>query len=105
MIVRIIDIQVKPEATARFEAETKLNHTGSVADPGVLRFDVLKDDSAAGSYVLYEVYQNDEAVAAHKQAAHYTRWNDAVSGMMAAPRTSRSFEAVAPVDPSSWKKG
>lgn len=102
MIVRIIDIQVKPEAISQFEEETKRNHAGSISEPGVLRFDVLKDPSAPGSYVLYEVYQNDKAVAAHKQTAHYARWNNAVSEYMAAPRTSRAFDVVAPVDQSHW---
>jgi hypothetical protein len=42
MIVRAIEILVKPERTAEFIAATLENHRGSLREPGVLRFDVLQ---------------------------------------------------------------
>jgi hypothetical protein len=42
MIVRAIEILVKPERTAEFIAATLANHRGSLREPGVLRFDVLQ---------------------------------------------------------------
>ena len=43
MIVRTIKVFVKREYVAEFEEATLANHLGSLQEPGVLRFDVLKD--------------------------------------------------------------
>lgn len=102
MIVRIITVHVKPEHIEAFEAETVRNHEGSVAEPGVLRFDVLRDGDQRGRYLLYEVYRDQAAVEAHKETAHYERWKDAVADMMAKPRESTTCEVVAPADPDRW---
>lgn len=102
MIVRIITVYVKSANTEEFEHETTLNHEGSVKESGVLRFDVLRDAEEAGRYVLYEVYRDNEAIAAHKETAHYARWKQAVEPMMAAPRDAQSCEVVAPVHESQW---
>jgi len=42
MIVRAIEVQVKPERAAEFVAATLENHRNSLREPGVLRFDVLQ---------------------------------------------------------------
>jgi quinol monooxygenase YgiN len=51
--------------------------------------------------VLTEVYRTPEAVAAHKETAHYAKWRDAVAPMMAEPRQRAQYKAVFP-DPQSW---
>ncbi len=102
MIVRIITVQVKPESVAAFEAETVKNHEGSLKEPGVLRFDVLRDTEQDGTFVLYEVYRDQAAVDAHKETAHYANWKNAVADMMASPRESTAYDVIAPVDPNLW---
>jgi (4S)-4-hydroxy-5-phosphonooxypentane-2,3-dione isomerase len=62
----------------------------------VRRFDVLQDEGDPAHVVLSEVYVDQAAADAHKQTAHYARWRDAVAGMMAQPRSSTRFTAVAP---------
>lgn len=96
MIVRIVTIQVKKDFIEQFETETRLNHEGSVREPGVLRFDVLRDPETLGSYVLYEVYRDQEANEAHKHTSHYARWKKAVQEWMVTPRASTAYEVIAP---------
>ncbi len=105
MIVRFVTVRVKPGSEADFEAATVENHHGSVAEPGCLRFDVLKDASAEGLYYLYEVYRDEAATAAHKKTAHYQKWRDAVAPMMAADRVSVAGTPVIPTHPEAWKSG
>jgi (4S)-4-hydroxy-5-phosphonooxypentane-2,3-dione isomerase len=102
MLVRIITCQVKPGLEAAFEAATTENRAGSVAEPGVLRFDVLKDSQSSGTYYLYEVYRDDAATAAHKGTDHYKRWRETVAEHMAAPRTSAACSVVAPDSEAEW---
>lgn len=103
MIVRIIHVQVKQEYRNEFEAATQKNHEHSIREPGILRFDLVRDTEEPGHYVLYEVYTSEEATASHKETAHYAEWKRAVEPMMSAPRESASFEAVLPSFPEAWK--
>ena len=41
------------------------------AEPGNLRWDVWQDQSQPDKYVLDELYADEAAVAAHREAAHY----------------------------------
>ena len=102
MIVRAIEIRVKPERAAEFIAATLENHRGSLGEPGVLRFDVLQSSEDSARFLLYEVYRDEEATQAHKQTAHYQAWKLAVEPLMAAPRKGWAYRALAPTDPKDW---
>lgn len=96
MIVRLVTIQVKPTHLEEFEAATADNHRHSIEEPGVVRFDVLRDEQNPGAYVLYEMYRSNEAVLLHKQTAHYERWRSAVEPMMVSPRRGQDLHVLYP---------
>ena len=102
MIVRIIHVYVKKDTVDSFKAATIQNHRASLKEPGVLRFDVLQDESDETHFVLYEVYRSEEATETHKDTPHYSEWKQAVAPMMAKDRERSSFSPVAPVDESGW---
>jgi len=101
MIVVLVQIHVKPDAIAAFEAATKDNAANSRLEPGVARFDVVQQQDDATRFVLIEVYRDAQAVAAHKTMAHYLRWRDTVAGMMAEPRVGTTHTSVSP-DGGEW---
>ena len=104
MLVVHVHVHVLPEFVDAFLAATRANAEASLAEPGVLRFDVLQDEADPTHVVLVEVYSDAEvAPAAHKQTAHYATWRDAVAPMMAQPRSSVRFTAVAPDDEDGWR--
>ena len=86
MIVNLVQVYVKPEFIKVFIDATRENHENSVKEPGNFRFDILQDAQDAGKFVLYEAYETEQAVAAHKETTHYLKWRDTVSSWMAAPR-------------------
>ena len=102
MIVRIITCRVKPGLGAAFENATAANHRGSIAEPGVLRFDFLKATDSPGTYYLYEVYRDDAATMKHKETDHYKIWRETVAEHMAADRSSVACSVVAPVSEADW---
>jgi autoinducer 2-degrading protein len=102
MIVRAIEVQVKPGKAAEFIAASLENHRGSLAEPGVMRFDVLQSAEDPSSFLLYEVYRDEAATQAHKETAHYQTWKQAVEPLMAGPRRGRPFNVLAPTDPKAW---
>ncbi len=99
MIARIVRVTVKPGYYEQFEAATGENHRASLQEPGVVQFDVLKDEQNPGEYVLYEMYRDAEAALAHKETEHYKRWRATVAEMMAGPRQGADLRLLFP-DPS-----
>lgn len=98
MIVRVVHVSVKPEYYEQFEDATAENHRASLQEPGVARFDVLRDDGNPGCYILYEMYRDSAAVLAHKETGHYARWRAAVEPMMEKPRRGVDCTLLYPSD-------
>jgi autoinducer 2-degrading protein len=102
MLVVHVDVRVNPNQVEDFLSASEVNARASLAEPGVLRFDVIQDQDDRAHVLLVEVYRDAEASAAHKATAHYAVWRDTVAGMMTQPRTSTKFSAVFPADSSRW---
>jgi len=102
MLVVHVHARVRAGRVEDFLAATQINARASLAEPGVLRFDVIQDQADPAHVVLVEVYRDEAASAAHKETAHYATWRDAVAEMMAQPRESARYSAVFPADPASW---
>jgi autoinducer 2-degrading protein len=78
MFSLMVQIQVRPGRREEFLAAIAVNAEASVRDePGCLRFDVCSVDSHENRFVLYELYVDAAAFAAHKAAPHFARWRAA----------------------------
>ena len=102
MLVVHVHVRIRPGQVQEFLAATLANARASLAEPGVLRFDVIQDEADPAHVVLVEVYRDAEAPAAHKLTPHYATWRDAVAEMMAEPRASTRFSPVFPPDGEGW---
>ena len=98
MLVVHVHVHVKPESVEAFKEASIENARNSVQEPGIARFDVIQQSDDPTRFLLVEVYRNQEATLKHKETAHYAAWRDAVSPMMAEPRSSVKFSAVFPGD-------
>jgi quinol monooxygenase YgiN len=101
MLIVHVHVHVKPESVEEFRQAAIENARASVREPGIARFDVMQSQNDATRFVLTEVYRTPEAVAVHKETAHYAKWRDAVEPMMAEPRQRTLYNAVFP-DPQGW---
>ena len=101
MLIVAVQIRVKPESLDAFVAASLENAGHSVQEPGIARFDILRDSTDPAHFVFVEVYRNADAPARHKETAHYAKWRDAVADMMAEPRTSVKYENLFPGD-AGW---
>jgi (4S)-4-hydroxy-5-phosphonooxypentane-2,3-dione isomerase len=102
MIVSLVHVWVKSSHVDEFIKATIENHKNSVKEPGNLRFDILRDDGNPSKFILYEAYESEEAVAAHKNTAHYLKWKDQVAGWMEQPRQGVKHNIVFPQDKTQW---
>ncbi len=102
MLVVHVDIVVQPDRVADFLTASVTNAAASLGEPGVLRFDVLRDVGDPAHVVFVEVYRDAEAASAHKQTPHYAAWRDAVADLIAQPRTRVTYTPVVPTDEDAW---
>jgi autoinducer 2-degrading protein len=96
MHVTLVHVHVRPESIEAFIEACRLNHLGSIQEPGNRRFDILQDSSDPARFVLYEAYVDAEAAAAHKQTAHYLAWRDTVAEMMSEARQGIRYAGLFP---------
>jgi quinol monooxygenase YgiN len=72
MFVMLVKLTIKPELVDEFKAAILKNAALSIErDPGCLRFDVLQQTDDPTRWVLYEVYDKEQAWVDHRNAAHF----------------------------------
>jgi len=103
MIALLVTIDIKPEYKERFMEELMLDAIGANdVEPGCLRFDVLQDNEAPNRVHLYEVYKDEAAIAAHREAPHFVKWRDMTKDWLAKPYSRTLCTNVYPSD-EGWR--
>jgi autoinducer 2-degrading protein len=81
MLSVLVTLRVKPGHIQEFLAAIALNAEASLRDePGCLAFAVHQSREDPFTYLLYEIYRDDDAFSLdHKAAPHYTAWQAAAA--------------------------
>ena len=95
MKATIVYIDVKPDCVDKFAEVCVYNHDNSRKEAGNIRFDVLQDKDNPTKFMLYEVFEDDDAIAFHKTTEHYKKWAETAEECMASPRSKTSVNALA----------
>ncbi|RAI35020.1 putative quinol monooxygenase [Rhodoplanes roseus] len=91
--INAVELDIVPAAYEAFKAAALANAAASVKEPGCRQFDVLFEESDPHHVLLYEVYDDAAALAAHRETPHFkTYWE--VSGPMIAKRVPRHFAPI-----------
>lgn len=101
MLIVHVNVHVKPGSEDAFLSATIENARESLKEPGIARFDVVRNVEDPSFFVLVEAYRDDQAPAAHKETAHYKTWRDRVEPMMAVARSSVRFREIHP-EAGAW---
>jgi len=97
MFVQLVHIRIKPGRVQDFFEVFRINFEGTRAEPGNYRFDVLQDPDDDHHFVIYEAFENEAAVDAHRQTEHYRRTVDGLNELMTtATREKQYFRMVMP---------
>jgi len=99
MLIVHVFVHVTPEKIEDFKAASIENAGQSVKEPGVARFDVIQQTDDPTRFVLVEVYRTPDDPARHKETAHYLKWRDTVTDMMAEPRRAIKYANIFPAEP------
>ncbi len=101
MLIVHVSVHVKPDQVEVFRTAMLENARKSMQEPGVARFDVIRQQDDSTRFVVVEVYRSSDGPARHKETAHYQKWRDTVADMMAEPRSSVKYNNVFP-DEQGW---
>eukprot|EP00755_Sulcionema_specki_P026590 Sspe_Gene.85986::Locus_56720_Transcript_1_1_Confidence_1.000_Length_510::g.85986::m.85986 len=94
MSCTLVHVTVKEGCEAAFINATRKNCENSQKEPGNVRFDLIQSEENRSKFIIIETYETKEAVAAHKETAHYKEWRDTVADMMAGPREGVKYIPV-----------
>jgi autoinducer 2-degrading protein len=94
VIVQIVSLEVKPGMVEEFLAGVRINHAGTRQEPGNAAFDVLRDPDDACRFVIYEAFDSEEAIAAHREAPHYKQCMGLITPLLAGSRTMKRYEPL-----------
>jgi quinol monooxygenase YgiN len=77
MFIMLVKLQVKPELVGEFRDAIVKNAELSVQrDRGCVRFDVLQQKEDPTRWILYEVYDDEQAWVDHRAAAHFVAFKE-----------------------------
>ena len=76
MIGIIVEVNVEPSRMDEFLKVAEADAVGSRAEPGCLRFEVLRSTDSDTRFYFYEVYASAAAVAEHKAQPHFQLWTN-----------------------------
>jgi len=72
--VLAVMIHIKPDNVERFMTEALANAREARKEPGCRQFEVLVDTADRTKVMLFEIYDDDKAFAAHQQTPHFKRY-------------------------------
>ena len=84
----------KPEHAADLEAALRVMVAATRAEPGNLRYDLLRRADGAPGFDLFECYKDAAAVQAHRDSAHYAAFFAKIGAWLAAPPDVKELVGV-----------
>ena len=94
MFVAAVHVFVKPEAMDDFMELIRLDQEGTLAEPGCVRFDVVRSVDDPNEFLIWEVYLDDEAAAFHKTTPHYAQFKERMPALASKDRYAVRYDGV-----------
>jgi autoinducer 2-degrading protein len=92
--VNLVELDIDPGEMAKFIEAIKENGAASVKEPGCREFNISVLASNPNKVILYEIYENEAALASHRTTDHYKKYQ-ATTAKMVTGRNVRGLTGVA----------
>jgi (4S)-4-hydroxy-5-phosphonooxypentane-2,3-dione isomerase len=75
-LVLVVTVKVKPEYVDTLKPAMLENAAQSIKEETCYQFDVVVSQDDKNCFMFYEVYKDEQALAAHRQTPHFLNyWN------------------------------
>jgi (4S)-4-hydroxy-5-phosphonooxypentane-2,3-dione isomerase len=91
--VNAVDLDIKPGDMPKFLEAVKENGANAVKEPGCREFNIQVLAKDPNHVFLYEVYDNEAALTAHRATDHFKKFAAATADMVA----KREVRAMSPI--------
>ncbi|MBL8350702.1 MAG: antibiotic biosynthesis monooxygenase [Burkholderiaceae bacterium] len=96
MLALVVEFRIRQADVDAFDAAIRANAQSSVErEPGCRQFDVCRDPQDAQRFFLYELYDDEAAIQAHLQSAHFLEMEATTAGWVEA-KTVRKLRRTSP---------
>jgi len=92
--INAVDLVVIPSEMPKFLEAIKENGANAVKEPGCREFNITVLANNPNHVFLYEVYDNEAALNAHRQTEHFKKYQTATANMIA-DRNVRAMSVIA----------
>ncbi len=92
--INAVDLVIVPSELPKFLDAIKENGANAVKEPGCREFNITVLASNPNHVFLFEVYDNEAALEAHRQTPHFKKYQAATQGMVA-DRNVRALSVIA----------
>jgi autoinducer 2-degrading protein len=92
--INAVDLVVIPSEMPKFLEAIKENGANAVKEPGCREFNITVLANNPNHVFLYEVYDNEAALNAHRQTEHFKKYQVATANMIA-DRNVRAMSLIA----------
>ena len=82
MICLTVVLSIDPARLGEFHLAMGENAANARLEPGCRRFEIQQVLERPAEFVLWEVYDDQAALEAHYQTAHFARWKQAAQGLV-----------------------
>jgi autoinducer 2-degrading protein len=93
-MVSAVDLEITPAQLEKFLEALRENGASTIKEPGCRQYDILQLTSDPNQIHIYEVYENEAAVQAHRATDHFKKYQ-ATTKDMVVKRQSRPMVSVA----------
>ncbi|KVD89980.1 antibiotic biosynthesis monooxygenase [Burkholderia stagnalis] len=84
----------KPEHVATVEAELRQLVATTRAEPGNRRYDLFREADGTPGFHVFEIYDDEQALEAHRASAHYVAYRAKAGEWLAQPPVVKVLTAV-----------
>jgi (4S)-4-hydroxy-5-phosphonooxypentane-2,3-dione isomerase len=92
--VNAVDLVIIPDQMSKFVEAIKENGANAVKEPGCREFNITVLANRPNHVFLYEVYDNEAALASHRNTEHFKKFV-ATTANMVADRNVRAMSVIA----------
>jgi (4S)-4-hydroxy-5-phosphonooxypentane-2,3-dione isomerase len=93
--INAVDLDIAPDQMAAYLAAIKENGAASIKEPGCRQFSIAVQAGNPNHVFLYEVYDDEAALAAHRATDHFKKYAATTTSMVvtrkATPLTPIAF--------------
>ncbi len=92
----VVEFHIRPEFVRDFAAAVEDNaRLSRETEPGCRQFDVCRNPADPTLFLLYELYDDEAAIQAHLQSAHFLQMDQTTAGWVRSKEV-RKLQRTAP---------